>query len=389
MPGTAALKKQVLFAATVYSHLANFHLPFMGLLRAQGYEIHAAAFPDGHKHRVEETASRCWDISFSRLLFSPANLKAFLQMRRLIRAHSFKLIHVNSPISAFIVRLAARKAERGPLIYMVHGFHFYRGAPWLTWVLYFPMEWLAAFWTDGMIVLNEEDRQTARYLRAISADRVFLLPGVGLPTAGFRQPLGTGERESLLSQLGIPADSRCVLCVAELNRNKNQRQLIRAWPEVLRAVPGAVLLLAGEGAGEEALRREVGQLALQERIFFLGFRGDIPALLQLAEVVALASYREGMPRALMEAAAAGRPVVATDVRGSRDVVEDGRTGFLVPVGDNSATARKIVFLLKNPEQAAQMSSAALQKSRNYELEAIVKEMSVIYHRFLGNQESAS
>ncbi len=381
-------KKKVLFVARVYSHLANFHIPFIRMLAEQGYEIHAAAAPDGHKHRVEGAASHLWDISFPRSLFNSANLKAYQELRKLIKGEGYHLIHVNSPISAFLTRLAARKAKRGSVLYMVHGFHFYRGASPLTWLFYFPLEWLAAFWTDGLVVLNEEDWDTARRLSAVPAKRVFLLPGVGLPLAQFSAPLGPGEREALLAGLGLPPSSRCVLCVAELNRNKNQRQLLQAWPLVLKSVPEAVLLLAGEGADETALRREAKSLGLEDRVRFLGFRGDIPALLQLSEVAALTSQREGLPRAVMEAMAAGRPVVGTDVRGIRDLVEHGRNGFLVPSGNSATVAERLAFLLENPEKAAKMGKAGQVRSRNYDLDSILKEMSVIYNILLTDGEKS-
>ena len=152
------MKGKVLFVGTVYTHLAAFHIPFMRLLQHRGYEVHAVASPaEGRKDEVEAIGVRCWDIPFVRSPVSLKNLTAYRKLKSLLRRERFDLIHVHTPMGAWLGRLAAKRTGQGPVLYTAHGFHFYKGAPWPYWLFYYPAERVAARWTDILIVMNSED----------------------------------------------------------------------------------------------------------------------------------------------------------------------------------------------------------------------------------------
>lgn len=373
--------------ATLYCHLANFHLPYMKMLQDCGCEVHAAAYPDWHIQRVENKLVRCRRVQFSRSILNPKNLAAVLTMRRILKEEDYDLIHVHSPIAAFITRLALLGIKRGALIYTVHGFHFYKGASWLKWLLYFPAEWIASFWTDAMIVINEEDYKTARLLRGLPVNRIHLVPGVGVSLDQYGSTMDGPGKAELRRELDIPAGVKVAICVGEFNRNKNQEMILKAWPRILEKVPSAYLLLAGEGSREKFLRKTSVKLKLEQFIRFLGFRTDIPDLLQLADVVLLTSFREGLPRAVLEAMAAGRPVVATDTRGTRDLVVDGVTGFLVPCGDSAAAAEKIIELFDDTGLAETMGTQAALRSQSFSFGKVAAQMADIYKYYLNGSRS--
>ncbi len=372
----------MLFVATLYCHLANFHLPYMEMLQDCGCVVHAAAYPDWHIWRVEGRIARCRRIGFSRSVLNPANLAAFFNMRRILKEENYDLIHVHSPIAAFITRLALPGTGRGALIYTAHGFHFYRGASWWKWLLYFPPEWLAGYRTDALIVVNEEDYRTARLFKGLSPEKVHLVPGVGFDPRQYSSGLEEADREGLRRELQISAGAKVALCVGEFNRNKNQAMLLKAWPAVLEKAGPAFLLLAGEGGGERRLRKMAAGLGIGKYIRFLGFRTDIPRLLQLADIALLTSFREGLPRAVLEAMAAGKPLVATDTRGLRDLVVDGSTGFLVPCGDSAAAAGRIVELFSDEEAAKRLGREAAIRSREFSFERVAPQMAAIYRGLL-------
>ncbi|GJM69130.1 hypothetical protein HMSSN036_13460 [Paenibacillus macerans] len=241
-----------------------------------------------------------------------------------MRRERYELVHVHTPNAGAICRLAAAWAGGGKVLYTAHGFHFYSGAPWRNWLLYYPLERLMARFTDVLITINREDYERAA--RFPVRGKAAYLPGVGVDLGEFA-PASAAEAARLRRELGLAPGDFAILCIAELNGNKNQRQLLEALRELRgRAVP-AVLLLAGTGGRERHYRRLAEDLGLREAVRFLGYRKDIPQLLQAADVLALSSRREGLPRALLEGLAAGKPLVATDVRGSRDWPSRGTTAI--------------------------------------------------------------
>ncbi|MGB9885743.1 MAG: glycosyltransferase family 4 protein [Moorellales bacterium] len=369
---------KVLFVATVYTHLAAFHLPFMRMLQDWGYEVHAAASPaEGRKDEVAAAGAVCHDIPFARSFASPAHLSALRALLALFRRERYALIHVHTPAAAWLGRLAARLAHQGPVLYTAHGFHFYRGAPPWYWLAYRTLERLAARWTDGLVVMNEEDYQAARGMGFVPGRNLFLVHGVGVEVARYADAAPASRED-----LRLPAGAKVALCVAELIPRKNHFLLLSAWQEVAREVPAARLLLVGDGVLRERVQSWVREMGLSGSVRLLGFRRDVPNLLALADVLTLTSKHEGLPRAVMEAMAAGKPVVATDVRGSRDLVRHGVNGFLVPLDEPGALARYLVMLLKDPTLARKMGERGRDLIRPYALENVLQEMAEVYRRFL-------
>jgi len=371
--------------ATVYTHLAAFHIPFMKLLQDWGYEVHAAASPaEGRKDEVAAAGVTCHDVPFARSPVRRANIRAYRAVKALLDRVRFDLIHVHTPMAAWVTRLAAHRAGQRLVLYTAHGFHFYRGAPWPYWLFYYPAERLAARWTDGLIVMNKEDLDRARRIGFREGKNLFFVHGVGVDLTRFSSD--PAEARVLRQKLGLGSTDLVVACVAEFNSNKNQAQLIGAWPRVIREIPRAQLLLVGEGPLREALQKEVVRARIPN-VQFLGHRGDVEVILSASDVFVLPSRREGLPRSIQEAMATGKPVIATDVRGSRDLVEDGVTGLLVEVGDATGLAQAITRLLRDNELRMRMGRAAQVRVRAYGLDRVLEEMAGVYGHYLpGRQE---
>lgn len=369
---------KVLFVATVARHLLAFHQPYFRLFQEWGYLVEVACNPAGEAVAFTSLGVHLHPIPFDRHPFSWRNLQACFMLRRLFRHERYALVHVHTPVAAFIARLVLRLYRYRPVLYTAHGFHFFRGAPLRNWLLYFPLEWLAARWTDGLILLNAEDYARAKRLPV--RGEVFFVPGVGVDAAAYNLAPAAGAK--LRKELGIKLEVPVAVVVAELSRVKNHEQLFRAWRLVVRELPEAVLLVAGEGERRRVLERLVAELDLTAQVRFLGFYQNVPALLAAADVVVLTSKREGLPRVILEAMAAGKPVVATDVRGNRELVVNGETGYLVRVGDVAGTAAALLRFLRDREGAARMGVAGRRRLEPYELSRVVGLMAQIYRRFL-------
>lgn len=363
--------KRILFVATVATHIKAFHKPYIDMLMNWGYEVEIACRLDVPL----DGFPRVWEVPFSRVPQSLDNIRAYLKLRDLLQRRRYDLIHVHTPVAAFLVRLAARRFT--PVLYTAHGFHFYRGAPLRNWLVYYPLERVAARWTGGLVVMNKEDYEAAQRMGFVPEKNLFYVHGVGVDIERYGDPAPLQKAD-----LQLPPNARIVVCVAEFTARKNHLLLLNAWREVVRQVPEATLLLVGDGALRDRVASRVEEMNLTDSVRLLGFRPDVPQLLALAEAATLTSKHEGLPRVIMEAMAAGKPVVATDVRGNRDLVRHGVNGFLVPLGDSGALARHLVMLLKDPALAQEMGERGREMVKPYALENVLKEMAEIYRRFL-------
>jgi glycosyltransferase involved in cell wall biosynthesis len=184
--------------------------------------------------------------------------------------------------------------------------------------------------------------------------------------------------------LKLPSQAKTVLTIADLNRQKGHRYLIEAVPAVLRRVEGVFFFLAGDGHLRSELESLVKQKGLKERVHFLGRRTDIPDLLASADIVVLPSLFEGLPLTLLEAMSAGKPVIATNVNGSRDVVISGETGFLVEPKDVETLANRIVELLTNERLRTSFGKEARKRAiRAFDSKICCWNNSQVYAQILG------
>lgn len=374
-------RKKVLFAATVYSHLAAFHKPFIELLQRKGYEVHAAANPDhGRKEEIEEMGVVCWDVPFSRSPYHSDNFKAIKELSQLFRNYYFDLIHVHTPVASFLVRYMAKKCKQGAVLYTAHGFHFYEGAPIQNWLIYYTAEKIASRWTDGLIVMNEEDYKNGKRLGFKENQSLFFMHGVGISLGQYNN--GNAHDDSYVrEQLDIGENDIVISYIAELNDNKNHMFLLKNWNTLLQYHPNVHCLLIGTGENEQKLKTYAKEQNLKN-IHFLGYRSDIPKILSQTDIVALLSYREGLPRCIMEAMASGKPLIVTNIRGSRDLVKHSVNGFVVNIDDDQSLIEYFAKLINNKNLRKKMGQASLKEIQPYDLKYVLSEMEKIYCKYI-------
>lgn len=293
------MSRKVLFVATVLRmHVLVFHLPYMRWFQEQGYEVHLCCANDTpDPHPQVPSCDRWVELPFSRSPFSADNREVFRRLKQLIDAEDYALIHCNTPVGGLLGRLAARAArKRGTrVVYTAHGFHFFTGAPLKNWLLYYPAERLLSRWTDLLITINGEDYARAK---RFAAGRVALVSGVGVDLARFRGPV---DRAAVRAGLSIGPEDAVLITVGEHSERKNHETVIAA----AAPIEGAHVLFCGVGDRQAALEKQARELDMEDRVHFLGFRKDIPALLAASDVFVFPSLQEGLPVAQMEAMARG------------------------------------------------------------------------------------
>ena len=228
---------------------------------------------------------------------------------------------------------------------------------------------------------------------AVSEDlKRFITGTVGVPAERIKviyngqevfPPVAPEQRRRLRAELGLEEDERVVGMVGSLYPVKGHEYLLAAIPQVLRSYPHTTFLIVGRGELDLPLKEKVNRYGLKNRVRFLGLRDDVPALLSLMDIFVLPSLSEGLSIALLEAMAAGKPVIATDVGGNAEVVVDGETGFLVPPRDSDGLAGKICLLLGGNPRSRRMEENSRRRVQQYfSFEAMVNKYQDLYENCL-------
>ena len=362
-----------LYVATVLSHICQFHLPYLQMLQERGYTVHVAAHDNlAVKNGLKlKYADRHIEIPFERQPFDRRNIKAYRQLKKLLESERYDRIVCNTPVGGILTRLAARESRRRGtrVIYIAHGFHFYKGAPKKNWLLYYPLEREMARLCDVVVTINEED---FRFASRHFPGKVARLHGVGVREDRYH-PAPKAEQIEMRRKEGLTEEDFVVICTGELNENKNQKTLIAAAALLKERLPTLRLLLAGNGPTEQALRDQIEANGLENVVKLLGCRTDLETVVPAVNVVASCSKREGLPLNIVEAMLCKKPVVASVNRGNAELVEDGKTGYLLAPEDAEGFAERIHRLSLDKRLAEDQGECGYQKAQAYTVRAVCRE----------------
>ncbi len=368
---------KVLLTATVQSHIVQFHKPLVEVLHEHGCEVHVAARDNlAEKNGLElDFVEQVFNIPFARSPKSPDNIKAYRQLKKIIDEGHYDVIHCNTPMGGIVTRLAARDARKQgtKVFYTAHGFHFYQGAPKKNWIVFYPIEkFFANHYTDKLITITAEDYKLAREKFKCQVERIH---GVGVDEKRY-YPVSKEEQLKLREELGFTAEQKIILCVGELLPNKNQKMAIHAMQEIVKQYPDAQLLLAGNGPEKENLETEIRACGLEQNVKMLGYCTYLEKYQRITDVLVACSHREGLPLNLVEAMLTGNPVVASINRGHKELLENGKTGYLVE--NSSDMADKVLCLLGNELLHESLAVGAMRYARDYCFQNVKKDLAKIY-----------
>ncbi len=364
--------KKVLYITTVSRTVNAFLVPHIHMLLEEGYHVDIATSID--KPVDESLINRgvhVFNIPFARNPLYPGNLKAFKELIKIQWQKQYDIVHVHTPVASLFGRLLKLRYPRLKTIYTAHGYHFLKGGPKVGWLLYYPIEKVMAKLTDVTITINQEDYDIT--VKKLKPKKTYLMNGVGLDLSHYKI-LPEEENQRKRQELGLETDDFVIIMIAELNENKNQIQLIKAMEVLKDKYPNIKALLVGEGPKLEELQQEVNNRGLNQKIHFLGFRTDINELINVSNIGVLLSYREGLPRNLMELMACEKQVLVTDIRGCRDIVSDNIIGKIVKVGDYLQTASYLEFYYLNQNNRT-WDKCFVDK---YSIKNILEDLIVVY-----------
>ena len=364
--------KKVLYVTTVSRTINAFLIPHINMLLDNGYEVHCACSIDKPVDKeLQRRGVKIFEVPFSRNPLGIGNIKAFIKLEELQRINDYDIVHVHTPIAAIYGRLLKLNFPSLRIIYTAHGYHFLKGASKLGWILYYPIEKIMAKFTDVTININKEDYEITK--EKLKPKKCYLLNGVGLDLDKYKK-LSSKEIQEKRKEFGLKDKDFVVLMIAEINKNKNHIQLINAMDILKDKYPNIKVLCIGDGTLKESLEKQIILRNLQNNIFMLGYRLDVNKLINISDIGILLSRREGLPRNIMEFMACGRKVIATDIRGCRDLICDETIGTLVNVDDYESTAKAIEKYYILNDKSFEVS----KEIRKYDIESINSELLKIY-----------
>lgn len=352
---------KVLFTASTYSHIAQFHLPYLQYFQERGWTVHAAC---GGSPEPLAWADEVIHLPLKKTMGAPENLRAAALLRKKIIAEQYDFISTHTSLAAFFTRLAVKGLRQRPAVAnMVHGYLYDEQTPALRRTVLEAAERLTAPQTDLLLTMNQWDYEEANRRRL--GRQVVHIPGIGVDFSRLE-----GQREdpqALRRANGISQGAFVLLYAAEFSKRKSQSVLIRA---MTRLPEDTVLVLAGDGALRNACMAQARELGVADRVAFPGHVRDMASWNALADVSVSASRSEGLPFNVMEAMYMGLPVAASRVKGHIDLIDEGETGLLFPYGDAEACASQIERLMASPELRQRLAGNARIRVAQYSLEQV-------------------
>ena len=345
------LREKVLILASVASMIDQFNIPNIKLLQNMGYEVHVACnFENGNtcsfekiqklKEYLNKLGVKYYQINFERnILKITNNLRAYKEVKNILLENKYKFLHCHSPIGGVVGRIAGYKTQT-KVIYTAHGFHFFKGAPLINWLLYYPIEKYLSKYTDILITINQEDYKKAK---TFHAKKLEYIPGIGIDIEKIKNTIV--DKKKKREELGLRENSIVFISVGELSKRKNHIIPIRALSQI-RDNKNIFYLIVGIGPLENYLKEECKKLGIENQVKFLGFRKDVYELYKISDICIFPSLQEGLPVALMEAICCNLPVVCSNIRGNNDLIINGKNGFLIE-NKTEEYSKKLDFLIKN------------------------------------------
>lgn len=341
--------KKILYVTTTSGFLPQFEMNDVKIVKEMGYKVHYASDFSNPMYSFDTDELEGIVLHNISIRKSPTkvrkNIKAIFELIHIIDSENITAIHCHNPMGAVVARIAAHKSKQKPyVIYTAHGFHFYKGAPIVNWLFYYPIEKFLARWTDLIVTINYEDYCIAKNkFKLKKGGFVYQIHGVGVDEKKFKPNKNLDLKKR--KELNIPKKAFHIVTSAELNRNKNQSIIIQAIAKINR--DDIYYTICGKGPYENFLRKQIKKLGLDERIRLLGFRTDMDEILACADVFAFPSMREGLGIAAVEALLCGVPVVAADNRGTKEYMKHDFNGLVAKKNTPEEYAEMIQCLASN------------------------------------------
>lgn len=365
------MQRKVLFISNT-AIFSRFNLPFMRWFRQQGWQVDYIS--DGEMQIPD--CDNQYAIPIKRSPYNPKNIIAYKKLKKILM-NEYDIIHCHTPMGGVLGRLAAKSIRtKAKIIYTAHGFHFYKGAPLINRLLYYPIERYLAKYTDILITINEEDYNIAKK-KFLSSINIYKVDGVGIDLDRFK-PCNDKDKRQLRIDLGIGETDFIILYVAEFTSRKNHELLIYSISKLNEKIKRLKVIFAGTGPLLEKYKNKIETRGLSETVLFLGYRNDIEKLCNIADLGVSPSKQEGLPIGVVEYLASGLPVVCSNIRGHIDIITEKKNGLLFDLNKPEQMTDAIIKFYEDSHFKNTIIENNLKDRAKYSLDIAILKMEEIY-----------
>lgn len=371
------MKKILIVANVDKEHILKFHIPTIKMLKENGWIVDVAC---AGNEKIP-FCDKKWIMPYKRNPFSIKTFDGIKTLKKIVEQENYSIIHCHTPTGGLVTRLACTNARKNGtvVIYTAHGFHFYKGAPIINWLLFFPVEKFLSKKTDCIITINLEDYKNAKKYH-FKSKKIIKIRGNGVDLNKF-QKLELSSRIKCRDEFNIPYDANVLIYVAEIIKNKNQLMLLKTLKELQRKYPNSYLILVGPDHTNGKFEKLINKKGFKN-VILTGWRDDITFLLNCADIYVASSIREGLGINLIEAMSLELPVIATSNRGHSSIISNNKNGYLVSINDYKEMSKKCITLIENSEKKKEMISLAKKELYKYSTEYYLKNLKYIYEGFI-------
>ena len=353
--------------------MVQFLVPHIKYLCSNGYIVdvlcsNVGGRIDDVKKQLNDYVNNIFVVSLQRSPLSLKNLSGYCEIKKILDKNRYDLIWTNEPVMGVATRLAAKKSRRKgtKVMYMVHGFHFYKGAPKVNWMLYYPVEKMMAKYCDVITTINHEDFEVAKRFKG---DNTKYIHGIGINTERLNN---LAEQKNIREEIGLSKEDFIVLSVGELNENKNHKVIIRALAQINDK--SIHYVVCGKGDQLDNLKMLSKELGVESNVHFLGYRTDVVDICSQSDLFAFPSFREGLGLAALEAMYCGLPLVTSNSRGPVDFMVNGETGYICDPNSPEEFARAINIIKNDIELQLNMKKTNKILAYPYCVESVKNEI---------------
>jgi len=368
-------------------------LPLIDKLEKEGYEVEIACSRGEKAKTLEKKGYVFKFVNIDRKVSLFSNIKSIIEIYRIIKKGKYDIVHVHTPAASVMGRVAAKLAGVPLIIYTAHGFYFHEGMFRHKYNIILKIEkYLAKYFTDFIFTQSEEDRKTALENNFIDKNKILTI-GNGVDVQGKFNPINIEKDKinELYKEFDLKENDKIIAFVGRLIKEKGVLDLLEAFNNInFNDETKVKLLMVGGIAQSERDKDAIKKFEKygdNSNIIFTGHRNDINSILYITDVFCLPSYREGMPRSIIEAMAMECAVIVTDIRGSREEVIDGKSGFLVPVNSINILSNKIKELIEDDKLLQKMKIAGRRRAEKlYNENEVVKKQLEIFNKLLNSRQ---